>query len=736
MTDSPNTDPAFPPLTDLPETDPWPAHPSHESEEEGGGAKGISRQLALKHGDCFLVADQMGDMHGDDDGFFDNDTRVLSRFRLMIGDRSPSLLGAAVSYDNVYATTNMTNRPLPPLGGQSLPEGVILVERRRFLWDHCLYERITLVNFGQTPATVPIELRFAADFRDMFEVRGLQRVSRGRVMPPEINHGMMRFAYQGLDKINRVTLISFSIPPARLEPGQAAFLFHLEREGRIELFMEIGPQADASPSRERFRKAAARARWAMRAKRRRAAEIDTPSRMYRQWIDRSAADLALLTTDLPTGPYPYAGIPWFSTPFGRDAVITSLQRLWLDPGMARGVLTFLASHQATDTSSFQDSAPGKIVHEMRHGEMTTLKEIPFGQYYGGVDTTPLFVVLAGSYADRTGDMALIDTLWPALMAAIAWVEGPGDSNGDGFLDYARGEESGLANQGWKDSFDSVFGADAKFPQGPVALVEVQGYVHAAYLALASLSERRGLTEDAVRWRTKATRLRAAIEDKFWMEDLGCYGIALDGNGELCRVPASNAGHLLYTGVPSPERAARLTGLLSSPSFNSGWGIRTLGTTAPRYNPMSYHNGSVWPHDTALCVAGMASYGERDVVSHITRDMFESAVHLGMRLPELYCGFPRSPGEAPISYPVACLPQAWAAGSVFMMLQACLGLRINGWKKEITVDRPTLPYGLDVLHLKRLQLGDSFVDLTFQRVGDRVVCLPGANSRAVVSIVTR
>lgn len=708
-----------------------------QSEPDTGTATGSNRPrpVALKHGDTFLVAEASGDVLGDADGLFDNDTRILSYFRLALAGRAPSLLGSTVSRDNVVATAHLTNMPLPPLGGVATPKGVIHVERQRLLWQRRLFERITLTNHSSERRKVPLSLGFAADFRDMFEVRGRERPARGRHLPPDVRDDMVLLRYLGLDDVLRTGAISFSAPPADLSGERAEFLFALEANSRAELFLEIGPEpVTERPDQTRFRQAAARARWAIRAVRRRGASLSTPTRLFNEWIDKSAADLALLTTELPTGPYPYAGIPWFSTPFGRDAIVTALQTLWLDPALARGVLAFLAEHQANERSPFRDAAPGKILHEMRRGEMTALQELPFGRYYGGVDTTPLFVVLAGAYADRTGDLGFIDRLWPALSAAMAWIEGEGDSNADGLLDYARGRASGLVNQGWKDSVDSVFHADGRFPDGPIALVEVQGYVFAACRAMADLASRRGDRAAASHWRHRAEAVREAVEQRFWMEEAGFYGIAIDGRGALCRVRASNAGHLLFTALAAPERAGRVAAQLAAPAFDSGAGIRTLAVGEPRYNPMSYHDGSVWPHDTALCAAGMARYGDRAQVIAVLNQLFEAAVQFGMRLPELFCGFARPAGEPPIAYPVACLPQAWAAGSVFMLLQASLGIGIDGWRGEIHVDRPALPIGVDRLRVRRLPVGRNRVDLTFQRVGDGVVCIAEGRSRSAVRIV--
>jgi glycogen debranching enzyme len=496
-------------------------------------------------------------------------------------------------------------------------------------------------------------------------------------------------------------------------------MFSLQAEGVTELYIEIGAVDGHVPSRERFRDAAALARWDMRSRRRHGARLKSSGRLFNEWLGKSRSDLALLTTRMETGPYPYAGIPWFSTAFGRDAIITAWQILWFEPSLAKGVLRYLAAHQAQERSAFRDSAPGKIMHETRKGEMPALGEVPFGRYYGGVDTTPLFVALADAYQARTGDDRLIDELWPALERAMHWIEHDGDSDGDGLIDYARGQDSGLSNQGWKDSEDSVFHADGRYPSGPIALVEVQGYAFAAYRGMARLAERRGEIGQGMLWRQKAQRLREKVETLFWMEERGYYGIAVDGQGQLCRVLSSNPGHLLFCGLPTPERARKVSDQLLSGAFNSGWGLRTLAAGEARFNPISYHNGSVWPHDTALCVMGLSRYGERDGVVKLTADLFETASRMGMRLPELFCGFPRSPGEPPVAYPVACLPQAWAAGSVFMMLQACLGVTIDANRGEIVLVDPRLPIGIDRLRVEHLRVGAESVDLTFERQGDRI-----------------
>jgi len=689
------------------------------------------RLFALKHGDCFAVADAYGDIKGAGDGFFRDDTRVLSHYRMTIGGMPASLLGASLSQDNVLFRTNLTNLPITGMDGKKIPQGALHIERERLIWENRLFERVCLVNYSQQQSTLVLSFGFDADFRDMFEVRGSTRSKRGMVHAAELTGGAVKLKYEGLDKLVRTSVISFSRAPDRLEPNRADFEIAIGKSEKAVLYIEVGPSLDEAPDRERYRAAAARARFAMRGKRRHGATLFSSGRVFNDWIERARADVALLTTELPTGPYPYAGIPWFSTAFGRDGVVSALQMLWLNPGLARGVLAFLAAHQATDTSPFSDSQPGKIVHETRKGEMAVLAELPFARYYGGVDTTPLFILLACAYADRTGDMACIADLWPNLCAAAGWMEEAGARTG--FVAYQRAAATGLSNQGWKDSADSIFHADGRSPKGPIALVEVQGYVFAAFQGLAKLAKRLGEAGLAVKWKNQAEAMRKRVEQRFWMDDLGTYALAIDGEGEPCRVSASNAGHLLYVGLPSPDRAARVAENLLSASFSTGWGLRTLGDDAIFYNPMSYHNGSIWPHDTAICTAGMARYGIRDDAVKLLSGTFEAAVQFNMRLPELFCGFTRAPGEAPIAYPVACLPQAWSAGSAFMLVQSCLGIEIDGWNGAIAVTRPRLPIGIDTMTVRHLQVGDVSVDITFQRVAGRIVAFLADRHEGLVAL---
>lgn len=701
--------------------------------EEKEPVRGLLPRYTLKDADTFLLADALGDIQGSGDGMFMNDTRVLSRFELSVAGRRPSVLGAAINQDNTLFTAHLTNLPLPALGEGSIPKGVIHMERKRILCMGTVYERIAFTNYSDLDAQLPLKLSFAADFADIFEVQGQKRERRGEFLPPVVEEGCVKLSYRGLDEVVRTTRLAFSLAPHVISAYEAEFHIELKRGAQTELFLEIGPEDWGPPGRARFNAAADKLTASMHERLSRGAFITTSMRLLNQWIDKSRADLALLTTMLSTGPYPYAGIPWFATQFGRDAIITALQTLWLNPQLAVGVLKFLAATQARETSAFRDSEPGKIMHETRRGEMAALREVPFGRYYGGVDTTPLFVMLAGEYERCTGDRKVVDDIWNALLAATAWIERRLDNSPTGFLDYTRGEKSGLANQSWKDSQDSMFHANGRFPEGPVAVAEVQGYAYAALKAMAELNGTRGESARSVAWLDRAERLRAAIEEKFWIPEMNFYAIALDGDGAPCKVYASDAGHLLFCGVPSPGRALHVVAHLLSNRFSSGWGIRTLAEGEVRYNPMSYHNGSIWPHDTALCAAGIARYGGRQNVVQILSDVFEAANHFAMRLPELYCGFARVQGQGPVPYPVACLPQAWSSGTIFMLLQASLGIRIDGQCNEVHVERPTLPIGIEKLNVHNLPVGDARIDLEFQRLGEEVVVVPTKHVEAGVRV---
>lgn len=683
------------------------------------------RLLTLKHGDMFGVFDAQGDIigavepgggRGSADGLFYEDTRVLSRFRMTLNGVLPESLGASVSDDNTLLSINLTTPALTDDRGRTLFRGQIHLHRRRYLWNRGMHEAVVLRNHGLETCRVTLAVEYAADFLDLFEVRGSRRENRGSPLAVSLEEQAVTLAYEGLDHRRMATGIAFSRRPDAIFEDHAAFCLDLTPGAAQELFVSIHATGVSRqvPEKRSFLAGLRAAKRCMRRSARGLRKVTSSSETFDGWLGRAGADLALLTTQLDTGPYPYAGIPWFSVPFGRDAIITALQTLWLDPGLARGVLSYLAGHQATEVSSFRDSAPGKIMHETRRGEMSRLDEVPFRRYFGGVDTTPLFVMLAGAYYRRTNDHATLKALWPAITRALDWIDRSCRGSG-GFLAYERGELSGLQNQGWKDSHDSVFHSDGRLAEGPISLIEVQGYVFAARHAAADIAEAKGDSRMAAALRKAAEDLRWRVEERFWCDDLGTYALALDGGGRPCRVRSSNAGHLLYCGLPDADRCRILVDRLMEPRQFSGWGIRTVAEGEARYNPMSYHNGSIWPHDTALLGAGMARCGRRDASARLLGGLFDAARHFtDLRLPELFCGFRRRRGEAPAAYPSACVPQAWASGAPFMLLQACLGLEVDAVQREVRLTQPALPPFLEEVAITGLLVGSGRADFRVRR----------------------
>ena len=673
---------------------------------------------ALKHDDTFVVLDGHGDIGasaGGPDGLFHADTRFLARFELLLDDVQPLLLGSNMRDDNSALTVDLTNPDVYRNGRIVLQKDMLHVVRTIFLWRGTAHQRIGVQNHGEDAASFTLTFLFDNDFADLFEVRGERRPRRGTASSCLRDPSTAILEYAGLDGESRSTALQFEPKPTALTANSATYRIRLAPGEATSLFVAASCNKPASFIPTPFFRAVLGHRRESRRASADAASIETSNSIFNEVLCRAMADLNILTTETPQGRYPYAGIPWYSTTFGRDGLITALQMLWIDPRFARGVLRRLAAYQASATDPRADAEPGKILHEMRGGEMSALGEVPFRQYYGSVDATPLFVLLAGLYVERTGDHATLSELWPAIEAALGWMAGPGDPDGDGFVEYRRATELGLANQGWKDSYDAIFHADGRLAEGHIALAEVQGYVFAAKRLAARGARRLGLADRADALDTEADRLARQFEDAFWCPALGTYALALDGAKRRCEVRTSNAGQVLFSGMVRPDRAKLVATDLMRPHFFTGWGIRTVAHGEARYNPMSYHDGSIWPHDNALIALGLARYGLKHGVEQIFKGLFDAASYMDLRrLPELFCGFRREPQRGPTLYPVACAPQAWASATPFTLLEAALGIEFDADRNEIRLRNPRLPPFLNEVILRNLRLRDSSVDLRLRR----------------------
>jgi glycogen debranching enzyme len=706
------------------------------------------RTRVLKHADAFAVFDHHGDIvpgglgvHG----LYSEGTRFLSTWLLDVEGVRPFFLGATVRNEGDQLATNFTNPDLDEGGNLRMPLGTLRVCVQKFLWRDVLYQRVSVTSFASHVVEAELTLHFAADFADIFEVRGMKRGARGADLPPVIARSAVTLGYRGLDALERRTELAFVPAPRVLDAASARFRLRLEprSEQRLEVAVTCTRSTVAipDPDPERFRPsrrsgspagrsahpvafddARTQAMADLERYRSRSCRIRTSNERVNMWIDRAIDDLHMLTTELDTGPYPYAGIPWFNTPFGRDGLVTALECSWARPELARGVLRYLASTQARGIVPEEEAEPGRILHETRSGEMARTGEMPFGRYYGSVDATPLFVMLAGEYHRRTADLELVHSLWPSIRACLEWIERYGDRDGDGFLEYEGRIRSGLVHQGWKDSDEAIMHADGSPAEGPIALCEVQGYLFAAWRSGAALAAALGLHDMARDLEQRARHLFARFDTAFWCGDLSTYALALDGDKRPCRVRSSNAGQCLFTRIARPERARSVARALLAPDSFSGWGVRTLAASEIRFNPMGYHTGTVWPHDNALVAWGLGGYGHRSEALEIFSGLLGAALSFELcRMPELFCGFDRVPGEGPVAHPIACAPQAWAAGSVLLLLRTSLGLEVNALDGcgRVVLTRPRLPVEIREVRIHDLEVAGGSLDIAVSQDGDHV-----------------
>jgi glycogen debranching enzyme len=702
-------------------------------------ATGVEK-LVLKRGNLFLVANRVGDVApagARDLGLFQGDTRHLSAWHLGVEGGPPLCLSSQLSHDYVaqidFTVAGMHSGDL--LGREPVN---FLHLRRDMLIDDVLVDRLAMTNFLGRRVDFWVELTWAADFADVFEIRGAHRAERGTYLRPDVGDGRAVLRYEGRDRRRYATEIRVAgagrdgpARLARLDGRGARIELHLEPAERVEVSflvaagIERGAPGTAlgrdeerplpAPSGRTFEERAESTHHAYAAWAGQATRFRTSHEIFDVALAQAVSDLKALTVHHFGIPVVSAGIPWYTCPFGRDALIAGFASLLAVPEVARDALRFLATLQARGDDPDRDAAPGKIPHEIRFGEMAAAGEIPHTPYYGSVDATPLFLVLLSEYELWTGDEATVDALWPAAEAALGWLDRHADLDGDGLVEYARRTPKGLRNQGWKDSHDGVPFADGRSAEPPIALVEVQGYAIDARRRAARLLERRGRREEAARQRAKARAHARLLEERFWMEGKGTYALALDREKRQVDAVTSNPGHLLFSRAVSHERARQVGASLLGPAMWSGWGIRTLAARQPAYNPLSYHDGTVWPHDNALCAIGLASYGMTREAGEVLSALWQAAQHFRrLRLPELFCGLPRDGGGFPVHYPVACSPQAWSSASWFLLLRAVLGLFPDAPRHTLRIASALLPAWLDEVVLEGVRVGSARATLRFVR----------------------
>ena len=628
-----------------------------------------------------MVSDEMGDIPAGNTtglGLYFSDTRFLSAYEFRLSRLQPILLSASV--DESYVATFQMVNPVLLLdeGKRRIPQQSLSIRRSRFIYGG-LHERIGVQNCGHEPVDIECSLRLDADFRDMFDVRGYKDQYRGTVRPLEVGDRGMTYTYDGRDGVIRRTEVVVNRAPASQQDGALTWHFRLESKETVTLVIDVIPVIGENESTLNY--LYDDALQALQASYRRWHDNTSRIRTDNAFLDRgllrrSQMDLRILLEEYDTGLFPMAGIPWFSAPFGRDALIASMQTLMINPEIARGTLRYLAQQQGRRVDTSREEEPGRILHELRYGELANLKLIPHTPYYGSVDSTPLFLVCTVEMMDWLNDQDLFVELLPSLLSALKWVDQYGDSDHDGFIEYAERASGGVRNQGWKDSSDSLLYPDGRPAELPVALVEVQGYVYQAKVGLSRIFERLGQSVMAERLAREAAELRRRFELSFWLDKEQFYAQGLDRNKTPIPSITSNPAHCLWAGIIDPERAEILRDRLMAPDMFSGWGIRTLSSDSPHYNPMSYHNGTIWPHDNSIAAAGLRRYRHAAAAGQVIDGIMEAGVRMpDYRLPELFCGFRRDTqyNNGPAEYLVSCNPQAWGAGAAFHLMQTALGI---------------------------------------------------------------
>ncbi|MDB9540607.1 amylo-alpha-1,6-glucosidase [Anabaenopsis tanganyikae CS-531] len=703
--------------------------------------------LTVKDDDLFLVTDTIGNISGcsltdgnPNVGLFCSDTRFLSRLELQIQGRSPILLGS--SAEKGFSVSVLCTNPNIDQHLKAETVGI----RRELVLNGALFEEIEISNYSTTNVSFELSISFDADFVDLFEVRGAQREKRGKILhliqstspdaAPLTSHGLssvhppkeksLTLAYQGVDGLLMESRIQFQYrQPDDFQGYTAIWRLDLashetQKLGyRVNMFTDNQPSSTVSAALTLVQAKAAELmeeqQWIQEI-----TKIRSDKTIFNRIIERAEQDMYLLRQSFGNYKTVSAGVPWFSALFGRDSLITASQTLMLNPQIARETLMILASYQGKTQDDWREEEPGKILHELRFGEMARCQEIPHTPYYGTVDATPLWLMLYAEYYTWTHDQETLDKLWPHALLAMDWIDHHLQETG--YLTYYRKSPRGLTNQGWKDSGDCIVDHKGELAPGPIALSEVQAYVYAAKINLAEIAQIMKRPDLAERWLDEARHLKARFNQDFWLKDQDFCALALDGEGNQVQSITSNPGHCLKLGIFTQDKAHSVAERLRAPDMFNGWGIRTLSSLSPAYNPMGYHIGSVWPHDNSLIAMGLRSLGLIDQALEVFQGLFDMTNHQAyQRPPELFCGYQRNGDHAPVQYPVACTPQAWATGSIFQLLQMVVNLVPDAQNNCLRIIHPTLPESINSLSFHNLRVGSTILDLEFERSGTTTAC---------------
>jgi glycogen debranching enzyme len=702
-----------------PYVEPRLAHQGHEPRKVNN--------LTLIDGKTFLATNVAGDVvppGAPDVGFFHEDTRFLSRLEFKLDGHRSAVLSSSTEQTFVsqieLTTGNITLRD-----SFDLPENTVHIRREQLLASDILFDRFTFENFNRVAVAFTVEISYEADFVDVFQVRGVARAEHGQYYQPVIESDGLIFSYRGRDDVLRQTVVRMNPAPVEIRGGTARWELCLEPLRKITLEITVTPRVEHRTSRATLYNYEAQ----LEARRGAFQEFDSASTQFTSsnsvfdnLLHNAMGDFHALRIPVGGEHVIAAGVPWFATIFGRDSIIAAYQTLSLNPELAKDTLRVLARYQASKVDDWRDAQPGKILHEWREGEMTKCDEMPFGSYYGSVDATPLWLVLLSETYNWTCDEALVREMLPHAYRALDWIDQYGDLDGDGFVEYLRRSPRGLINQGWKDSWDANIHTDGRVAEPPIALCEVQGYVYDAKYRMASLLRTFGDAERADKLRREANELARRFDKTFWSQQRGFYAMALDAEKKPLEVISSNPGHLLWSRIINRERARTVTQRMMQEDMFSGWGWRTMSQKEQVFNPLSYHRGSVWPHDNSLIAHGMALNEFREPALNVLSALFQAALEFrDYRLPELFCGLHRRPFDEPVHYPVSCSPQAWASGALFLILTSVLGIRPSAQRKELNIINPQLPSWLEHLHIRNLKIGNSRVGLDFSRRDQRTFC---------------